>query len=116
MSLIEELKALGADTDDALTRFMGNSALYEKMLRKLPKVINESPVIAFAQSGDYETATSNAHALKGVTGNLSLTPLYSNYTAIVDMYRGGDNEKAMELLTQTLEIQQKFVEVIEKYI
>lgn len=115
MSLLEELNALGADTDDALTRFMGNSDLYERMLRKLPKVIEESPVIIFAESGDYETATSNAHALKGVTGNLSLTPLYSNYSAIVEMYRGGDNEKATELLTKTLEIQQKFLDVIEKY-
>lgn len=116
MGLIEEIQTLGADTNDALARFMGNRALYEKMLKKLPKVVSETPVLPFAQSGDFETATSNAHALKGVTGNLSLTPLYTNYTAIVDMYRSGDSEQATKLLTETLEVQQKFLDVIAKYI
>lgn len=116
LSLIDEVKALGANTDDALSRFMGNAELYERMIKKLPKVIDDSPVMSFAQSGDYETAASNAHALKGVTGNLSLDPLYANYTAIVDMYRSGENENATALLAETLDVQQKFVDVIKKYI
>lgn len=116
MTLIEEMKAIGADTEDALSRFMGNDALYEKMLKKLPKVIEDTPVMSFAKSGDYETATSNAHALKGVTGNLSLTPLYSNYTTIVDLYRMGKNDEATALLSDTIELQQKFVDAIAKYI
>ncbi len=115
MSLIEEIQVLGADTGDALARFMGNSGLYEKMLKKLPKVVNETPVLEFAQSGDFETATSNAHALKGVTGNLSLTPLYTNYTKIVDLYRSGEFEQATKLLVETVEVQQKFLDVILKY-
>lgn len=116
MSLIEELSALGADTEDAVTRFMGNTGLYEKMLKKFPKVVEDSPVLTYAKSEDYETATSNAHALKGVTGNLSLTPLYTNYTKIVDLYREEKHEQANALLNETLEVQQKFLDVIEKYI
>lgn len=116
MDLIEEMKAFGADTDDALTRFMGNKGLYEKMLKKLPKVVEDTPVMSFAQSGDYETATSNAHALKGVTGNLSLTPLFTNYTTIVDLYRAGNPDEANALLKETLELQQKFLDAIAKYV
>lgn len=115
MAMIEELQALGADTADALARFMGNRALYEKMLKKLPKVVDDTPVLEHAQSGDYENATSNAHSLKGVTGNLSLTPLYTNYTKIVDLYRGGESEQATKLLEETIPIQQKFLDVILKY-
>lgn len=115
MSLIEELAVLGADTEDAVARFMGNAGLYEKMLKKFPKVVEDSPVLTYARSEDYETATSNAHALKGVTGNLSLTPLYTKYTKIVDLYREGKTEQANALLDETLEVQQKFLEVIEKY-
>lgn len=116
MGLIEEVAQIGADTNDAVARFMGNSALYERMLKKFVTVINESPVLSYAEGGDFETAASNAHALKGVTGNLSLTPLYENYTVIVDLLRSGDSEKATVLLNETLEIQQKFVDVISKYI
>ena len=85
------------------------------MLKKFPKAVAEAPVLAYAQSEDYETATSNAHALKGVTGNLSLTPLYDSYTKIVDLYRESNFEQANALLDETLEVQQKFLDVIEKY-
>lgn len=115
MSLIEELSALGADTEDALARFMGNSGLYERMLKKFPKVVEDSPVLTYAQSEDYDAATSNAHALKGVTGNLSLMPLYTKYTKIVDLYREGNCGQANALLNETLEVQRKFLDVIEKY-
>lgn len=115
MGLMEELSELGVDTKDALARFMGNSELYERMLKKFPKTVEESPVLAYARSEDYETATSNAHALKGVTGNLSLTPLYDRYTKIVDMYRESNFEQANALLDETLELQRKFLDVIEKY-
>ena len=115
MRLMEELSGLGVDTNDAIARFMGNSELYESMLKKFPKAVEDAPVLAYAQSEDYETATSNAHALKGVTGNLSLTPLYDRYTRIVDMYRESNFEKANELLDETLEVQKKFLDVIVKY-
>lgn len=115
MGLIEELKSLGADTDDALVRFMDNSALYERMLKKLPKVVEDAPVMPYVESGDLDTALSNAHTLKGVVGNLSLTPLYNNYTEMVNLFRDDKPEKAKELLADTLEIQRKIMDCIEKY-
>lgn len=115
MGLMKELTELGVDTGEAMDRFMGNSVLYEKMLKKFPKAVEDSPVLAYARSEDYETAASNAHALKGVTGNLSLTPLYDRYTKIVDMYRESNFEQANALLDETVEIQQKILDVINKY-
>lgn len=115
MGLIEEVALLGADTDDALTRFMNNSALYERMLKKLPKLIEQAPVMPFMESGDLETAMSNAHTLKGVIGNLSITPLFNDYSEIVNLLRENKPDKAEELLRQTFEIQQKFVDCIKKY-
>lgn len=115
MGLMEELSALGVDTNDAVARFMGNGELYEKLLKKFPKAVEDSPVLPYAQSEDYETATSNAHALKGVTGNLSLTPLYENYSRIVELYRESNFGAANDLLSETFELQQKFLDVIQKY-
>ncbi|MDE7360395.1 MAG: Hpt domain-containing protein [Oscillospiraceae bacterium] len=115
MGLIEDIALIGADTVDGLTRFMDNSALYERMLKKLPQVIEDNPVMPFVRSGDLETALSNAHTLKGVVGNLSLTPLYNNYTEAVNLFRSGETAKAEELLESTLEIQRQFVECIKKY-
>ena len=76
MDLISELKKLGANTDEALVRFMNNSDLYVKMLGKFPAAVKDADVSAHFDAKDYEAAVSTAHTLKGVTGNLSLTPLF----------------------------------------
>ncbi len=115
MGLFEELAELGVDIEDATTRFMNNSALFEKMLKKLPKVVDDAEVIPFIESGDYETAFSNAHTLKGVMGNLSITPLYKCYSEALNLFREGNNTAAKELIEQSAELQQKIVECIKRY-
>lgn len=115
MGLPEELAELGVDIEDANTRFMNNSALYDKMLKKLPKVVEDVEVIPFVESGDYETALSNAHTLKGVMGNLSITPLYKCYSEALNLFRERNHTAAKELIEQSVELQQKIVECIKRY-
>ncbi|MBD5128988.1 MAG: hypothetical protein HDT43_03560 [Ruminococcaceae bacterium] len=115
MGMIDELKALGADTDDALTRFMGNTELFERMLKKLPKVVEEAPVMPYLKSGDPDMAMTNAHTLKGVIGNLSLTPLYNGYAEVVDLLRDEKPEKAAAQFEKTLSLQNDILECIKKY-
>lgn len=115
MGFLEELSELGVDIEDATTRFMNNSALYEKMLKKLPKVVEDAKVIPFVESGDFETALSNAHSLKGIMGNLSIAPLYKCYSDALNLFREGNNTAAKELIEQFAELQQKIVECIKRY-
>lgn len=115
MSKIDELRTLGVDIDEALQRFMGNGALYEKMLNKLINAVKDVQVLPCFEAGDYEKALENAHTLKGVTGNLSVTPLYKGYTEIVDKLRAGDPEKAREILDGILPVQEQILACIEKY-
>lgn len=115
MTLTEEMGLLGADIDDAMKRFNGKTSFYEKMLKKLPAAIESNPVQSFLDAGDYTTATANAHTLKGVMGNLSVTPLYTAYTTIVNDLRANEPEKAKELLMETLPIQEKFIACILNY-
>lgn len=115
MGLIEDIALLGADTEEALARFMNNAELYERMLGKFPAVAAENPVMPYVDSGDLDTALSNAHTLKGVTGNLSLNSLYDNYTEAVNLFRNDEPAKAKELLESTVEMQRAFVDCIKKY-
>lgn len=115
MSKIDELRELGVDIDEALNRFMGNSALYEKMLNKLTAAVKDVQVLPFFEAGDNKTALENAHALKGVTGNLSVTPLYKAYTEIVDELRADNPDKARKILDDILPVQEKIIACIEKY-
>ncbi len=56
MDLINELEALGVNTQEALRRFSGNSALYVKMLGKLTAAANDLEVMPCIEKEDYETA------------------------------------------------------------
>ena len=113
MELISELKELGANTDEALARFMNNSELYVKMLGKFPAAVRDADVPAHFAAKDYEAAVSAAHTLKGVSGNLSLTPLFTAYTEIVRLLRAGDNGTAETLLNEILPTQEKILNCIE---
>lgn len=112
MDILEELRELGVDIDEALERFMKNEGLYKRMLAKLPSNIDNLKILPFIEAGDNQTALSNAHTLKGVTGNLSLTPLYKAYTEIVALFRAGKPQEAKALLLETIPVQDKIVACI----
>ncbi|MBQ8434719.1 MAG: Hpt domain-containing protein [Oscillospiraceae bacterium] len=109
-----ELIALGINLDEALERFMGKQSIYDKMLKKLPKAIEQYQVLECFLEGDYEKAVANAHTLKGATGNLSVTPLFTAYTEIVDNLRANNPQAAQAILEEILPVQEKIVAYIEE--
>lgn len=113
--MLDELAQLGVDVNDGLNRLMNNATLYEKLLKKLPDAIESQEILGFIDSGEIKTATDNAHKIKGANGNLSVTPLYRNYTEIVNLLRAGDTEGARKLYLETLPIQGKIFEIIKKF-
>ena len=64
---------------------------------------------------DYNEVIEKTHALKGVAGNLSITPLYEAYTKIVDLLRAGKPEEARPVLAQILPVQEEIVACIERH-
>lgn len=115
MTLFEELSECGVDISDGLNRLINNEAVYEKLLKKLPESVKQQEVLSFLDSGDIETAIQRAHSIKGVTGNLSVTPLYSAYTEIVNLLRANKLTEARELYIKTSEVQEKIFQIIQKY-
>lgn len=113
MSLLTELEALGVNTEDALRRFMNNSSLYVRMLGKYPAAAENSAVAEKFASKDYEAALTETHTLKGVSGNLSLTPLFKDYSDIVTLLREGKNDEAEKLYEQTAVIEKQIIDCIK---
>lgn len=114
MGMLDELREFGVDVDEGLQRFINNSALYEKMLHTFPSMVHSSRVSVDFDANDYDEVIEKTHALKGVTGNLSLTPLFEAYTKIVDLLRAGKPEDAREELKKVLPIQEDIINCIEK--
>jgi len=87
MLTIDALKQFGADTDDALTRCMGNEAFYFKLIGKVVEDKNFKALEEAIAEKDLDAAFEAAHSLKGVLGNLSLTPIFEPVNEITELLR-----------------------------
>lgn len=86
----EKLRAYGADTDGALERFVGDETFYEDCFRMFLKDPGFAELEKAMAVGDISAAFKAAHTLKGVSGNLGLTPLYRAVCALVEPLRRGE--------------------------
>ncbi len=115
MGLFEDLKALGVDIDGGLKRLGGNEALYTRLLNTFVKAIRGQAVDPDFDESDYEDVKEKAHAIKGTSGNLSITPVFEAYTEIMNLLRAGQPAEAKEVLKKVLPVQDEIVSCIEKY-
>lgn len=86
-------EAYGADYQVTLGRFMGNRKMYMKFLGMLFQDENLSKLGNALEQGDMTSAFEAAHTLKGVTGNMGLTPLYDAVCTIVEPLRTGEDRE-----------------------
>ena len=91
----QEEMARYVDMEAGLARLRGNQKLYNRML-KLFLAATEFP--AFEENlaqGDLAKAADVAHAIKGITGNLSLTLLFELSTRLMHELREGKCDEAV---------------------
>lgn len=102
MITVDCLKEYGADVDEGLKRCMGNEMLYLRLVATIPSEITFQQLQESLQKGDLDAAFEKAHALKGVAGNLSLTPLYQPIVEITEHLRAREAMDYSELLSKIL--------------
>ena len=93
MITIEKLKAFGANTEEGLGRCMGNEALYLRLVATIPAEKNFDKLKTSIESNNLDEAFDAVHALKGVLGNLALTPMFDMAVKITEPLR---NRTAMD--------------------
>ena len=90
MMTVEMLKNYGANTEEGLSRCMNNEAFYLRLVGMGLKDPNFDKLKDAAARGDAREAFEAAHTLKGVTGNLALTPIYTPLSELTEKLRGKD--------------------------
>lgn len=93
----ETLLAYGMDLQGTLARFVGNEALMLSFLDELSEDENIAAMKAARERGDADAFSAAVHALKGLSGNLGLTPLYEKCTELMAALRAGDTASADRL-------------------
>lgn len=94
----DRLTAVGIQIEEALERFMDSEAMFERFLEKFLEDETYRQLKEALEKGDIETSIMKSHTLKGVTGNLSMKPLYQLTSRQVELLRAGQLEEARELM------------------
>lgn len=115
----QQLEENGADVETTLKRFMGNDAIYQKFLGKFPADPNYANLGSNIEAGAFEEAYKCAHALKGVVGNLGLTPIFNKVSDLVEELRNKtadevDAARANELWQEIKTVYEKFIVIINE--
>ncbi len=115
----QQLEENGADVETTLKRFMGNDAIYQKFLGKFPADPNYANLGSNIETGAFEEAYKCAHALKGVVGNLGLTPIFNKVSDLVEELRNKtsdevDAARANELWQEIRTVYEKFIVIINE--
>ena len=108
MITIEELKALGADVETGLSRCVGNEALYLKLVGMGLGDTKFEELESAVKAGNLDKAFELCHALKGVIGNLALTPLYEALSDLTEKLRAREEADYQAMYSNIIEIRSKF--------
>lgn len=116
MSLFEELKDLGVDVDEGLERVMDDEPLYEMMLGMFIDTANSNPIeMADFDEDSLDALIERVHILKGLTGNLAMTPLFTGYMQMLDLLRTGRPKEAGKEYERILPVQTSIMDCIKKH-
>ena len=108
MLTVEKLRQFGANVDEGLQRCLNNEAFYLKLVSRFLEDKSFDKLKEEISNGNFEEAFKASHALKGVLGNLSLTPLYEIIYELTELLRNqtqcdyGEYIKKYEALFQNL--------------
>lgn len=86
--ILEKLEEYGVDVKIVMERFVDDADLYEDCLYQFVDDQCFAQLESALKAEDYTAAFENAHTLKGVSGNLGLTPMFNQVTALVESLRG----------------------------
>lgn len=109
MITIDSLREYGAAVDEGLARCMNNEAFYLKLVGKVLNDAAFATLRTAVEAGDKDAAFEAAHQLKGVLGNLSLTPMYEPVAEMTELLRARADAEYM-VFVDKIEAQKKILE------
>ena len=111
MLTIDKLKEFGANTDDALERCMNNEQFYLMLVEKAMNDDSLERLDSALKDGNLDEGFEIAHSLKGVLGNLSLTPLYDVVVEITELLRSRTQTDYEPYMQKAFELKNRLEEL-----
>lgn len=117
--LFAQMERMGIRTEEALGRFMGNEALFLSFVRRLPEKLDFTHIREGLDAEDEDAFYMHVHNLKGMSGNLSIGPIYDCAQAILVEFRASkfQNKKKLAALVREAELESEALsELIHQYL
>ena len=106
---LDDLRAWGANVDEGLARCMNNEAFYLKLVGRIKDEEGFDALKDAIAAGQLHEAFETAHGLKGVLGNLSLTPLFDPMSEITELLRAETQMDYTELIDTIMARREEFL-------
>lgn len=111
--VIAALTEYGCKTAEAMERFLGKEDLYLRFLGKFLDDNSFEESMRVVPLGNPEDSLQSVHKLKGVSGNLGLTPLYEIAADMVARYRAKDQMGADSELDELSRVYHEVYDIIK---
>lgn len=107
-----KLHSAGVNVNSALARLGNDKAMYEGLLRDFTRDDHFAKLCEAVAAKDINEAFSNAHALKGVAGNLSFDSLSALIGPIVEKLRTKDASLMDEVAEDMVAVKAAYEKII----
>lgn len=114
-TLADKLAPYGIDYVDAMDRFGDNAELYERLALKYLNDTHLVSLQAAIEAHEFSDGYSEAHALKGVAGNLSFVDLFKTAALVSDALYAGESDAAIDYLPQVEAAHKLVIEGLEAW-
>lgn len=102
MLTLDALRACGANTAEGLGRCMNNEAFYLRLVNMALDDASFQKLSDAVAAGDKRAGFEAAHSLKGVLGNLALTPIYAPVAEMTELLRAAADADYQSYLNRIL--------------
>lgn len=103
MLTIEKLKDYGANVEEGLSRCLGNEDFYIRLVNLALADGGFDRLSEAVKSADMTASFEAAHALKGMLGNLALTPMFAPASEMTELLRSreaADYETYLQIILE----------------
>ena len=111
MLTIDNLKAYGANVEEGISRCLDDEEFYIDLVKSVIPDERLDELEKYIAEKDFDKAFEVAHALKGMYGNISITPVYEPVCEITELLRDKKDTDYSEYLNRAKEQKQRLVEL-----
>lgn len=112
MLTIDVLNEFGADTKEGLARCLDDEEFYLDLIPEALERGRYEELKKLLEEKNINAAFEAAHALKGVLGNLALTPIYNPTSEMTELLRAGKDMDYTELIDKVLSERDRLSDMI----